>query len=224
MKNNTLNSVLIVEDDRESNENIAFFLRSRFKTVLSAYDGIEGWSLYNDEVPDLIITDIEMPNMDGLELIQKIRQIDIETPIIIISAFTHHEYLMKAIPLNLIDYLVKPLTFRKLIDCLKSVYSKYSFEQLHSSLDSIGYLSYDWEAKIAYTDDQKIHLTNKEIQIIELLLINYGQVLNYDEITNSLYPDSFDSRNAIKCIIRDIRKKLPSISIETLPKWGYKLL
>jgi len=224
MKRNNLNSVLIVEDDRESNENIAFFLRSRFNTVISAYDGLEGWSLYNDEVPDLIITDIEMPNMDGLELIQKIRRTDFDTPIIILSAFTHHEYLMKAIPLNLVDYLVKPLTFRKLVDCLQRVYTKCSFEQLPSSLDSIGSISYDWEAKIVYKDQEPMRLTNKEIQIIELLLINHGQVTNYEEISDVLYPDTFDSKNAIKCIIRDIRKKLPSISIETLPKWGYKLL
>ncbi len=224
MKKNTLNSVLIVEDDFESNQNIIFFLRNKFKKVISAYDGIEGWSLYNDEQPDLIITDIEMPNMGGLELITKIRQQDIDTPIIILSAYEHNEYLKKAIPLNLIDYIVKPLTFRKLNDVLEKLYTKYSFAHQRLPIDEDANCLYDWDEKIIYANEQRIHLTNKEIQMIELLLSNKGQVLNYEEIGDMLYPDYFDCQNSIKCIIRDIRKKTPSIAIVNLPKMGYKLL
>ncbi len=224
MKKIALNCVLIVEDDIGSNQNITFFLRDKFNKVISAYDGLEGWSLYNDEVPDLIITDIEMPHMDGLELVQKIRQKDFITPIIVLSAYTHTEYLKRAIPLNLIDYIVKPLTFQKLSDVLHRLRKKYSFVHQHLPIDKAGAVSYDWDGKFVYVNNEHLHLTNKEIQMIELLLNNQGQVLNYEEIGDMLYPDSLDSKNSIKCIIRDIRKKIPSIAIENLPKWGYKLL
>lgn len=224
MRKNSLNCVLIVEDDFESNQNITFFLRDKFKKVISAYDGVEGWSLYNDELPNLIITDIEMPQMDGLELITKIRQRDIDTPVIILSAYEHNEYLKKAIPLNLIDYIVKPLTFRKLSDTLNKLYKKHSFVHQRLPIDEKGDCSYDWDEKIIYANDKRIHLTNKEIQMVELLLSSKGQLLDYAEIGNILYPDSSDCHNSIKCIIRDLRKKIPSIALINLPKMGYKLL
>lgn len=224
MKKKSLNSVLLVEDDIESSQNITFFLRDKFKKVITAYDGKDGWLRYNEEDPDLIITDIEMPNMNGLELVQKIRQSDFNIPIIILSAYTHHEYLKKAIPLNLIDYIVKPLTFQKLNDVLERLYAKHSFVHQHLPIDTVGNIFYDWDKKIVVANHVRLPLTNKEIQMIELLLINQGQVLNYEEIGDILYPDTLDSRNSIKCIIRDIRKKIPSIAIENLPKWGYKLL
>jgi len=224
MIKNTVNCVLIVEDDAESNQNITSFLSGKFKKVLSAYDGLEGWQLYNDEIPDLIITDIEMPNMNGLELIQKIRLSDFTTPIIVISAYTHNEYLKKAIPLQLIDYVVKPLTFQKLRDVLDKFSLKDSFVHQRVNLDQIGDLIYDWDAKIAYVNRMRTYLTHKEIQMIELLLVYKGELLHYEEICDILYPDSLDRHNAVKCIIRDIRKKIPSIPIETFPKMGYKLL
>lgn len=224
MRKNVLNSVLIVEDDIESNQNITYFLNKKFKIVLSAYNGSEGWKLYNNEAPDVIITDIKMPNMNGLELIHKIRQKDFSIPIIIISAYTHYDYLKKAIPLNLIDYVVKPVTFQKLNDVLDRLFSKHSFAHRQVPLNVEGNISYDWDAKIAYVNHERIHLTNKEIQMIELLLANKGILLSYEEIGDALYPDSLESLNSIKCIIRDIRKKIPSIPIETVTKYGYKLL
>lgn len=222
--NNFFKSVLIIEDDHESNQNLVFFLKNSFKKVISAYDGLEGWTLYNQELPALIITDIEMPKMDGLTLVKKIRQHDSDTPIILLSAYTHTEYLKQAIPLNLVDYIVKPLTFKKLTDALKRVEQKGFNRHQKILIDKLHNIEYDWDAKIVYMNNQRYHLTHKEIQMLELLISAQGHFVDYDEIREIMYPDSFDRRNAIKCIIRDLRKKIPLISIESLPKYGYKLL
>ena len=221
---NAFKSVLVIEDDHESNQNLVFFLKNSFKKVISAYDGLEGWALYNQELPELIITDIEMPKMDGLTLVKKIRQYDSDTPIVLLSAYTHTDYLKQAIPLNLLDYIVKPLTFQKLTDVLKKVEQKRFEKHQKIIIDQLHNIEYDWDAKIVYINNQRYHLTHKEIQMLELLISAQGHFVGYDEIREIMYPDSLDSRNAIKCIIRDLRKKIPLISIESLPKYGYKLL
>jgi two-component system, OmpR family, response regulator VanR len=216
-------TVLIVEDDRENNTNLAFYFQYFFEKVLSAYDGQEGWVMYNEEVPDLIITDIEMPKMDGLELVQKIRRFDTQTPIIVLSAYSQQHYLLKAIPLQLSDYLIKPIThvqldeiIRKFVHVNNRVTGKIALD------DTDGF--YDYDAKVVLVGFKKVKLTNKEIILLELLLKNRGVLIRYDEIEEALYSDTPKDHNALKCIIRDMRSKLPTLQIESVAKWGYKLL
>lgn len=224
MKKTILKTVLIVEDDHESNQNIVFFLQNDFKKTISAYNGLEGWNYYVEELPDLIITDIQMPLMNGLDLIKKIRQHDFDTPIILLSAYEHCEFLKEAIPLNVIDYIVKPLTFQKLANVMKKLETRFSFMRYEYKIDPTGNIYYDWNEKIVYQNEKQLHLTYKEIQMLELFLSNKGQIVDYDHIGEFLYPDALDSRNAVKCIIRDLRKKIPLLNIQSLPKIGYKIL
>lgn len=218
MSNKIKTTVLIVEDDVESNANLAFFLQQSFGRVISAYNGKEGWIKYNEEIPDLIITDVEMPVMDGLTLIQKIRRHDNFTPIIVLSAYSDQHYLLKAIPLQLSDYLIKPITYSKLNDVL----SRY----LHSRYVKTGRVFfddgdgvYDYDTKSAFLEGRNIKLTNKEIVFLELLVENRYRLISYDVMDEI----GINTRNALKCIVRDLRKKLYTINIETVSKWGYKL-
>jgi two-component system, OmpR family, response regulator VanR len=223
MGKKTKKTVLIVEDDRESNANLVFFLQNRFNNVVSAYDGQEGWTKYNEIVPDLIITDIEMPRMDGLELIKKIRRFDNNTPIIILSAYSHQQYLLQAIPLKLNDYLIKPITHSKLTEVLSRFVNAHSMK---SGKTDLGYdeCFYDYDSKTVIFHGVHIKLTNIEIMLLELFLENRAGLISYDEIEDSIYNNASKSRNALKCVVRDLRKKIPSLQIENVAKMGYKLL
>jgi YesN/AraC family two-component response regulator len=131
---NSDKTILIVEDDSESNDNLAYLLKSKFAEVISAYDGIEGWKIYSERMPDIILTDIEMPKMDGLELIRRIRADNAEIPIIVLSSYSHQHYLLDAIPLKLEEYLLKPITMNKLETLLQKL-EYWDNREILSSID-----------------------------------------------------------------------------------------
>ncbi len=114
-------TVLYVEDNHEIAEEIAFFLGAKVKKLYSAYDGKEGIELFGEMRPDIVITDIQMPRMNGLEMIAQIRDIDAEVPIIITTAFNETEYLLKAIDLQVDGYLMKPLNIKEMVSRLEKI-------------------------------------------------------------------------------------------------------
>jgi PAS domain S-box-containing protein/putative nucleotidyltransferase with HDIG domain len=112
-------SILYCEDDDKVREGLLRFLTRRFKTVLTARDGQEALSIFTGKMPDIVITDIKMPLMDGIELITNIKQINPDTPVVITSAFTDVSYLIKAIELRVDGYVKKPIDKD---DLLESIY------------------------------------------------------------------------------------------------------
>ena len=101
--------ILYVEDDEIARENGVEYLQNFFEQIYEASDAIKALQLYEKYQPDIIITDIQMPKLNGLEFVKKIRQKDKKTQIIIITAFCDRDYLLKAIELQLVKYLVKPV-------------------------------------------------------------------------------------------------------------------
>jgi EAL domain-containing protein (putative c-di-GMP-specific phosphodiesterase class I)/PleD family two-component response regulator len=111
--------VLYVEDNKDISEEVAFFLGKKVKELVLAYDGEEGFELFKQSTPDVVVTDVQMPKMDGLEMIEKIREINPEVPIIITTAFNELDYLLKAINLKVNAYVVKPLNLKELIETVE---------------------------------------------------------------------------------------------------------
>ncbi|MEA2099904.1 MAG: response regulator [Campylobacterota bacterium] len=102
-------SILCVEDEEELRESVVIFLKKFFKNVEYAEDGVQGLQKYNDNHYDIVLTDIEMPNMDGLELSKEIKSINQDTQVIVLSAFDNKEYLLEAIEIGIDHYIVKPI-------------------------------------------------------------------------------------------------------------------
>lgn len=114
-------NLLYVEDNKEISEEIEFFLKPKFKNSYVAYNGEEGIALFKKYRPELIITDIQMPVMNGINMIESIREIDSEVGIIITTAFNESDYLLKAIHMQVDGYIMKPLNFKTLLLRLEKV-------------------------------------------------------------------------------------------------------
>lgn len=114
-------TVLYVEDDRDIAEEVIEFLEQRVKRLYSASNGFEGLELYEKYKPDMIITDIQMPKMNGLEMIQIIRETNSEIPIIITSAYNDVNFLLESINMGVDGYLLKPLDFDLMMQRIKRV-------------------------------------------------------------------------------------------------------
>lgn len=163
-------SILYVEDNHEISEEIVFFLEPIVKKVYTAFNGQEGINLYKQHQPDMIITDIQMPIMNGLEMIDNIRSINSEVPIIITTAFNEADYLVKAINMNVDAYLMKPLHLKELLKSLykiveplelkKDILSKnMELESINSNLDGIA-KEKTKELKYLYNHDPLTGLSN----------------------------------------------------------------
>jgi YesN/AraC family two-component response regulator len=111
-------SILIAEDDVFLREELVNYISIFVDDIYQANNGIEAFDMYQKYKPSIILTDIDMPLLNGLELIEKIREVDENIDIIIISAYTYTEYLLRAIELNLVSYLAKPIQRNKLEDTL----------------------------------------------------------------------------------------------------------
>ncbi len=154
-------SVLYVEDEVDIAEEIRFFLKPRVKTLFFAKDGQDALELYEQEKPDMIITDIQMPHINGLEMIQTIRKNNSNIPVLITSAYNDSEYLMKSLDLGVDAYLLKPTNLSELYQRLKKLAQPILLQrELLQSNKYLEELNHSLEDKI----EQEILLRTKELR------------------------------------------------------------
>ncbi len=216
-------SILVAEDEEELREYLVEYLQLFFKNVYSAKCGQEAYLIYLDKSPDIILSDINMPNLDGLSLTSKIREKDLKTKIIIMSAYSDKEKLLRAVELNLVTYLIKPIK----IETLKQVLLD-TLENLKSSSDKVSLGSDMYWSKTEsrlYSNTEYIVLKERESMLMELLCSNINQAFSNEEIFHHLYAksDKEYSEYAITSLIKRLRSKLPTNIIHNEYGSGYKI-
>lgn len=147
--------ILYVEDDPEIREGLMFFLNRRFDTIHVAANGREGLELYRKHKPGLVVTDIKMPIMDGLEMAEKIKAEDPMTPIVITTAFNDTPFLMKAIELKIDGYVKKPIEHGDLLDAIHRCVTLYQHQHQLESRNRIIQTIIDWEPHFVILSDGK---------------------------------------------------------------------
>jgi len=215
-------TLLFVEDEGFIRKIALSVLRPYFVEIFEASDGIEALEIYHRHKPDIIITDIEMPNMDGLSLCKTIRQEDKKTPIIITTAYTSTEYLLEAVSLQLIKYLVKPIEEEPLFEALTACY-----EQIESQNPSVVNISrthkFDMFNHTLIEGSEVIPLTDSQHKLLSILIKNQGRIVSYEEIEHFVWYDKVMSSNALRSLVRDVRKLVGKETIENISKFGYRI-
>jgi len=213
-------TLLLAEDEDTLRDSFKKVLKLYVKDVIVAKDGQEAYELYLKHKPDILFTDIRMPKLNGIELIKKIRAQNTQMPIVVTSAYTDQEYLLESIKLSLVEYLIKPMKESDLERVLKECANIIDKEA--TNLEHIeDELYYDYINKNIHFKEQTIKLTQKEIELIELLLKNRGNLVTKSEIEHKLYIYDDAPPSALKNLIFKLRKKLPINIIRTQGKLGY---
>ncbi len=215
-------SLLYIEDEKFIRENAVLFLEDQFKIIYEAEDAIKGFEIYNTQKPDIIITDISMPCMSGLELCEKIRLIDQKTPIIITTAHADTHYLLKAVELNLVKYLIKPIEEDQLQEAISLCCEKLSSNN-SNIVKIIGEYSFDTFNKALFNNDALIKLTKNELLLLDILIKNKHRIVSYEEIEYFIWYDKVMSSDALKSVVRSVRSKIDKSVIENFSKQGYKI-
>lgn len=211
-------SILYIEDD-EGNRDINFSMFKRmFKNVYIASDGEEGYTTYLEKEPHIIITDIKMPKMDGIELSKKIREKDDNVKIIITTAYCDEKYLLDAVELNIERFLIKPLTNRNLLPALEKAIAK-----IHQKIYLTNNFFFDYLDSQFYLDNKLLELSNKELLLLSLLIKHNNAVVSYEQIESEIWGYEYMSVKSLRTIIGLLRKKIPKDIIKNISNTGYKI-
>ncbi len=220
-------SLLYVEDDRALREKTAVVFKNLFEHVDVAEDGLEGLKLYKryydneDRYYDIIVSDIQMPRLDGIGLTKSIFDIHKKQKIIIISAYNNKEYLIDLINLGVEGFMQKPLSSENLLQILYDVCISFQKENIISLNDSY---KYNFSISALFLNNKKIDISENEQKLLELLLKNKNQSFNAIEIFNHLYhnaPEKEFSSDSIKSLVKRLRKKVPENLISNTQQLGY---
>lgn len=214
--------ILYVEDDEIARENGIEYLENFFEQIYEARDAIIALQLYEKYKPDIIITDIQMPKLNGLEFVKRIRQKDKKTQIIIITAFCDKDYLLKAIELGLVKYLVKPVREKEFEEALFLCIN--ALEKDETNIFQLSeFTSFDIFNKNLISNNEIVKLRAKELDFLELLIKNKNRYVTYEEIENYVWNDSVMTKDALKTLVKNIKTKIPKDLILNLTNSGYKI-
>ena len=214
-------SILIVEDENEIRKLMEEVMKSVFFEVYSAKNGDEGIKKFKKFAPDLIVTDIAMPIMDGLDMAKRINEISPTTPIIALSAFSDKEKLLKAIEVGVDKYILKPVDMDELLLAIENIArSKFKNMNIIKITDD---LQYNPASKQLLCNDEEILLTKKEFSFIALLINKIGNLVLLDEIKKNVWSDENVNDTAIRTFVKRVRDKIGQDVIKNIPGLGYKI-
>lgn len=219
-------SLLYVEDEDDIRERYGEYFSTRFKEVFLAKDGKEGLALYEDNQPDVLILDINLPKISGLELAKKIRKNDEVTRILLLTARQDKGTLLKAIELKLVTYLEKPIPRASLEDAFQKIENSYNDKETITLLWKGKEDDYSWNSDLKqfFKNDVHIKLTKKETLLFETFIENFMRTFTYEDIHEFAWNNHTDINiPAIKTLIRGIRKKLPNGVLKSMYGIGYYL-
>ena len=219
--------ILIVEDEPISLEMLSKTLKEDFN-VLTADNGKKGFELYKKFNPHIIISDLNMPIMNGIELIQKIRELDQNSKIIITTFKNDVQTLLQASELKLFKYLIKPIDFIALKNIIKeSIEELNRFNTVALNLINISpTLIWKTSEFELFSNNQIVKLTPKEKKVLNLLLQKPNQVFTYNEIIYEVWEknNEIGDRKTLKTMITGLRKKIEDVEINNVYGYGYKIV
>ena len=223
-------AVLILEDDPHTVEVVQLYLRRDGHHVLSATDGIAGLSLAREAQPDLIILDLMLPGMDGLEICRILRQ-ESDVPIVMLTARADEEDRLAGLDLGADDYVTKPFSPRELAARIRAVLRRSARDELEGGVARLDYesISMEMRQRTVHVDGTQIHLTPTEIRLLALLMREPGRTFSRDQIIDRVFGYDFEGFDrTVDSHVYSLRRKLEAAAgdkkyIHTIYGVGYRL-
>ena len=228
-------SILLVEDYKELRDETSDILKNFFAKVDSAENGEEALNLYmnytkeNDgKFYDIVLTDIEMPKMNGVELTKNLYKANPSQALIVLSAHDETKYLLPLINLGIEQFLKKPLDFQNLLDVLLKTAKRITNGIQNNQTEVIKLdksFIYSRESNSLQSDKENIYLTKYEIIFIQQLTENIGKIYSNEDIVENYlkFDEKIDAQN-IRKLVSKLRKKLPEGSLESIYGVGYRFI
>lgn len=220
--------VLVVEDEPKLASFVKKGLEEQQCEVEMAFDGQIGRAMALSTVYDVIVMDVNLPKMNGFDVVQSLRQEDVKTPVLMLTAMGSVEDKLTGFESGADDYLVKPFEFRELMARIKALHKRSHDSGPQTNVLKVGDLELDLNEKVARRGGKRIELTAKEFGLLEYLMRNRGRVVSRVDIAEKVWDIHFDTgTNVIDVYVNFLRKKVDkefsSKLIHTVIGMGYML-
>jgi two-component system alkaline phosphatase synthesis response regulator PhoP len=230
----TFKRILIIEDEAQIVDYLTIYCKAEGYEVLSRNNGLDGLNCFITERPDLVLLDLMLPGLDGVEICRRIRAIS-DSPIIMVTARTEEVDKLLGLEVGADDYLTKPFSPRELMARIRTIFRRLSkpaipgpiqSDTLADLISTVGHLTINRDSReVTYEGKPVQSLTNKEYELLVTLAHRPGRVFTKNELEDALYDcDSLIGSRAVGVHISNLRAKLPNPNlIETVHGIGYKL-
>ncbi len=213
--------VLYAEDEAGIRKHVSDILALFFDHVKAVGDGRAALQELSLSVYDVLIFDICMPHLDGLDVIRQFRKKDKKTPVIILSAHTEHAYLWRAVELKITKYLTKPYDRDSLIGALET--SALEIVDNHLTITLKNGCIYDPRVKTACYETQDNKLSKSESRLFEYFIKRANEVVPFSDISAYMWEFEMPSKEAIKSLVKELRRKMGKDAINNVYGIGYIL-
>ena len=222
--------ILVVDDEEHIAELIRYNLESNGYKILSANNGIDAMKIVLEERPNLILLDLMIPGKDGYDVCKEIRSTKevMNTPIIMLTAKREEIDKILGLELGADDYITKPFSVRELLARVKAVLRRFSIVESEENVLVFGDLTVDFEKREVLIKNNKLELTLKEFELLEILIRNKGKILTRDTLLDKIWGYEYiGETRTVDVHIRYLRKKIESDDknpkfIETIRGVGYR--
>ena len=225
--------VLVIEDIKELADLVTLYLKKEGFEVIAVESGEEGYALIEGWKPELIILDINLPGMDGLEFLQKFRKNN-NTPVLIVSARDTDEDQISGLGIGADEYITKPFSPKVLVARVRAVFRRFRTfgsqeldEKKRENVFRFGPYVLDYDAYILKKNGERIPLSTKEYGCLAWLTENCGKTMNVETIYNGVWKNSYGDLTTVAVYIQRLRKKIEEdpanpAYIETVHGMGYR--
>jgi DNA-binding response OmpR family regulator len=217
--------VLVVEDDLALSDVVAFTLRRAGYDVLTAFDGLAALESFEQNSPDLILLDLNLPKLDGLGVCRQVRSIS-QIPIIILSVRAGDEAVVQGLELGADDYIVKPFSPTQLVARIRAVMRRTGVQATPVAIEVSGLVLDRSRGEFTRAGGVPVRLTGLELRLLETLMRHPGQVIASDNLITAVWGPEGADRTMLKQLVYRLRTKVEEdasqpVYIETVPGIGY---
>lgn len=216
-------TILYAEDEEGIRKNIADSLRYYVKNVIEAENGQVAFEEYTNQKPDIILSDIHMPILNGIDFIKQVRETDKNTPVVMITAHTDKKYLLDAVELHMEKYIIKPIDLDELFNTLEKCTNLIDINKKEILKIDKDYI-YDYDKKELTYKNEIVILNKKEIDFLEVLISHQDRIVTYAELQEYVWGDAVMTDSALRSLVRNLRKKLPTNIVTNLSGVGYRFV
>ena len=217
-----MSRILIAEDEERIVSFLEKGLRAAGYTTLAVDDGIDALSLARDDSFDLLVLDLDLPDLDGQEVLRRIRARGERMPIVILTARTGVEDTVAGLEGGADDYVAKPFRFEELLARIRVRLRDTGTDEV--TVLRAGQVSLDVRTRRAAVGDRNVELTAREFALLETLMRHAGQVMSREQLLSHVWGYDFDpGSNVVDVYVRYLRRKLGADVIETVRGMGYRL-
>lgn len=207
--NNNKYKILVIEDENNIKTFVSALLEANNFQSISAESCKNGLLMFNSHRPDLVILDLGLPDLDGIEFLKEIRK-NSAVPVIVLSARTDEKDKVEALDLGANDYVTKPFGSAELVARIRSALrnARHNDGLVPGGKFELGKLSIDYDSRRVYLDETEIKLTQTEYNIVALLSEHCGKVLTYSTIISTIWGyNDYGSKKKLQVNMANIRKK-----------------